>query len=217
MSARGVGNSIFVCLTLLQCARVVGTSRSCRSRRYTLSSLLLVATLSSPGPRAQHPTSHRVGRLVGCREFGYVDKFCVGADRCVRPHGNAPLFWMTDDGRMSNSLCRGGLPRPPAVTTCLSCFQCAREVGASRSCRSRRYTLSSLLSVATLSSPGPRAQHPTSHRVGRLVTDDLAFDGNKFCVGADLCACPRYVTTTGSRRIVLFDRRSRVCFVPGLQ
>ena len=115
---------------------------------------------------------------------------CVGADRCVRPHGNAPLLWMMDAGQMSNSPCRGGLPRPPAVTTCLSCFQCAREVGASRSCRSRRYTLASFLSVATLSSPGPRAQHPTSHRVGRLLTDDLAFDGNKFRVGADRCVRP---------------------------
>ena len=110
---------------------------------------------------------------------------CVGADGCVRPHGNAPLLWMMDAGQMSNSLCRGGLPRPPAITTCLSCFQLARVVGASRSCRSRWYTLVPLLSVATLSSPGPRAQHPTSHRVGRLVTDDLAFDGNKFFVGAD--------------------------------
>ena len=115
---------------------------------------------------------------------------CVEADRRVRPCRNAPLFWMTDAGQMSSSLCRGGLPRPPAVTTCLSGFQLAREVGASRSCRSRRYTLSSLLSVATLSSPGPRAQHPTSHRVGRLVTDDLAFDRNKFCVGADRCVRP---------------------------
>ena len=98
------------------------------------------------------------------------------------------------DGVSFQLLCRGGLPRPPAVTTCLSCFQCARVVGASRSCRSRRYTLSSLLSVATLSSPGPRAQHPTSHRVGRLVTDDLAFDGNEFCVGADRCVRPHRET-----------------------
>ena len=109
----------------------------------------------------------------------------VGADRRVRPHGNAPLLWMTDAGQMSNSPCRGGLPRPPAVTTCLSGFQLARVVGASRSCRSRPYTLVPLFSVATLSSPGHRAQHPTSHRVGRLGTDDLAFDGNKFRVGAD--------------------------------
>ena len=114
----------------------------------------------------------------------------VGADRCVRPHGNAPLLWMMDAGQMSNSPCRGGLPRPPAVTICLSGFQLAREVGASRSCRSRRYTLSSLLLVATLSSPGPYVQHPTSNRVGRLVTDDLAFDGNKFCVEADRCVRP---------------------------
>ena len=86
MSARGFGNSIFGCLTLLQCARVVGASRSCRSRRYTLSSLLSVATLSSPGPRAQHPTSHRVGRLVTDDLAFDGNKFCVVADRCVRPH-----------------------------------------------------------------------------------------------------------------------------------
>ena len=119
---------------------------------------------------------------------------CVEADRRVRPCRNAPLFWMTDAGQMSNSLCRGGLPRPPALTTCLSCFQLTRVVGASRSCRSRRYTLVPLLSVATLSSPGPRAQHPTSHRVGRLVTDDLAFDGNKFCVVAYRCVRPCWRT-----------------------
>jgi hypothetical protein len=96
---------------------------------------------------------------------------------------------------MSNVLCRGGLPRPPAVTDLISVDQFARVVGASRSCRSRRYTLAPLLSVATLSSPGPRAQHPTSHRVGRLVTDYLAFDGNKFCVGADRCVRPHRETT----------------------
>ena len=95
---------------------------------------------------------------------------------------------------MSNVLCRGGLPRPPAVTDLISVDQFARVVGASRSCRSRRYTLSSLLLVATLSSPGPYAQHPTSHRVGGLVTDDLAFDGNKFRVGAYRCVRPCWRT-----------------------
>ena len=85
VSARGFGNSIFGCLTLLQCARVVGASRSCRSRRYTLVPLLSVATLSSPGPRAQHPTSHRVGRLVTDDLAFDGNKFCVVADRCVRP------------------------------------------------------------------------------------------------------------------------------------
>ncbi len=117
---------------------------------------------------------------------------CVGADRCVRPHGNAPLLWMMDAGQMSNSLCRGGLPRPPAVTTCLSGFQLAREVGASRSCRSRRYTLAPFLSVATLSSPGPRAQHPTSHCVGGLVGCRESGYVDNICVGAGLCAYPRW-------------------------
>ena len=93
---------------------------------------------------------------------------------------------------MSNVLCRGGLPRPPAVTTCLSGFQLARVVGASRSCRSRRYTLAPLLSVATLSSPGPRAQHPTSHRVGGLVgCREFGYVDN-FCVGADRRVRPRW-------------------------
>ena len=73
-----------------------------------------------------------VGLAVGF-DIRFVWKFCVGADRCVRPHGNAPLLWMTDAGRMSNSLCRGGLPRPPAVTTCLPCCLLALVVGASRS------------------------------------------------------------------------------------
>ena len=104
---------------------------------------------------------------------------------------------------MSNSLCRGGLPCPPAITTCLSGFQLARVVGASRSCRSRRYTLSSLLSVATLSSPGPRAQHPTSHRVSQLV-DGCDFGCvDKFRVGEGRCACPPMPfssSVTASRR-----------------
>ena len=91
---------------------------------------------------------------------------------------------------MSNSLCRGGLPRPPAVKNCLSGCQCARVVGASRSCRSRRYTLIPLLSVTPLSSPGPRAQHPTSHRVSQLVGGCDFGCVDKVCVGADLCACP---------------------------
>jgi len=63
----------------------------------------------------------------------------------------------------------GGPPCPPVVSNCLS-LQCARVVGASRSCRSRRYTVAPFLSVATLSSPGPHAQHPTPHRDDRLVT-----------------------------------------------
>jgi hypothetical protein len=52
------------------------------------------------------------------------------------------------------------------INSC-STIQFAREVGASRSCRSRRYTLARLAMVAPLSSPGAHAQHPTSHRVGR--------------------------------------------------
>ena len=86
---------------------------------------------------------------------------------------------------MSNSLCRGGLPRQPAVKNCLSGCQCARVVGASRSCRSRRYTLLPLLSVTPLSSPGPHAQHPTSHRVSELVGEYDFGCVYKFCVGAD--------------------------------
>ena len=177
--------AITTCLSGYKFARLVGALRSCRSRRCTLAPFLSIATLSAPGPRAKHPTSHRVGGLVVGFDFGGDDEFRVGADRRVRPHGNARLLWMTDAEQMSKSLCRGGLPRPPAITNCLSGFQFAREVGASRSCRSRRYRLSSLLSVATLSSPGPHAQHPTSHRVGVLVGClEFGYVDN-FCVGAD--------------------------------
>jgi len=97
---------------------------------------------------------------------------------------------------MSSVLCRGGLPRPPVVTDLISVDQFARVVGASRLCRSRRYTLAPLLSVATLSSPGPRAQHPTSHRVVRPVTDDCTFDGCQIlCVGVDRRVRPHRKTT----------------------
>ena len=44
-------------------------------------------------------------------------KFCVGADRRVRPHRNASLSWMTPARRISNCLCRGGLPLCPPVGT----------------------------------------------------------------------------------------------------
>ena len=75
-------------------ACAVDASRSCRSRRYTLAPL---APLSSPGPRAQHPTSHRVGGLVVGFDFGGDDEFRVGADRRVHSwladnHGMAPRF-----------------------------------------------------------------------------------------------------------------------------
>ena len=39
--------------------------------------------------RPSRSTSHLASRwgVVGCSQYGYVEKFCVGADRCVRPHG----------------------------------------------------------------------------------------------------------------------------------
>ena len=55
----------------------------------TANDFRMVPPLSAPGPRAQHPTSHRVSQLVGGCDFGCVDKFRVGADRCVRPHREA--------------------------------------------------------------------------------------------------------------------------------
>ena len=41
-------------------------------------------------------------------------------------------------------------------------------MGASRACRSRRYSLTPFLPLTTLSSPGTSAQHSTAHRVVTL-------------------------------------------------
>jgi hypothetical protein len=44
-------------------ACAVDASRSCRSRRYPLTPLTLVTTLSAPGPLAQHSTARRGARF----------------------------------------------------------------------------------------------------------------------------------------------------------
>jgi hypothetical protein len=146
-------------------------------------------------PRAQHPTLPRVGQLVGGIDFGCVDKFCVGADRFVCPHGKAPLLAIAYVRQMSNSLCRGGLPRPPAITEFLIA-QYARSRGGCLALvpKSPVHTGTTECRWLTLSSPGPRTQHPTSHRVSRLLTEDLLLN-KQIRVGDDF-----------RRRIVRFIR-----------
>ncbi len=60
--------------------------------------------------RPSRSTSHLASRwgVVGCRQYGYVEKFCVGADRRVRPHGNPSLLWMMQAYRKSDCPCREG-------------------------------------------------------------------------------------------------------------
>jgi len=146
-------------------ACVVGASHSRRSRRYTLTPPIDVTTLSSPGTCAQHPTTRRVATLV-LYKLCLFGRLCVGADRRVRLRV-AMCGWLMDLGM-------------PGVGDLVE-YACV--VGASHACRSRRYTLTPPIDVATLSSPGPNALHSTARRVVRLVSDDLTFDEKKLCAG----------------------------------
>ena len=120
-------------------------------------------------------------------------------DQCVR--------WM-------NFPRRGGPLRPPAsVHVVLMNIACA--VDASRSCRSRRYSLTPLMLVATLSSPGPPAQHSTALRAPRPVWQITGIPEHQFsvrrplrvpnpehtipCRGGPLCPPAVTVVSLGSR------------------
>ena len=78
----------------MKIACAMDASHSCRSRRYSLVPLFRVATLSSPGPRAQHSSALRVVTFVGSGILGILL-----------------------DGTKSPR--RGGLPRPPVVAVCI--------------------------------------------------------------------------------------------------
>ena len=74
-------------------------------------------------------------------------------------------------GGSQNSPRRGGPLRPPArVHVVLANIACV--VDASRSCRSRRYSLTPLMLVVALSSPGPPVQHSTALRVVTFDRDE---------------------------------------------
>jgi hypothetical protein len=128
---------------MLEFARVVGASRSCRSRRYTLVPLLWVAPLSSPGPRVQHPTPHRGVRLV-----------CL----CI----NGILL----DG--THPLRRGGPPCPPAVTHFKHLSMDAMSIRSRGGCltlvpKSPVYTFKAPVGGSTfVSRPSRSTSHPAS-------------------------------------------------------
>jgi hypothetical protein len=104
-------------------ACAVDASRSCRSRRYSLTPLTMVITLSAPGPLVQHSTALRVFRFfcVDNRTAWQMQNLRVGADRRVRPHRMALLLWMSFVWRRFHNLrLRGGcltfVPKSPVST-----------------------------------------------------------------------------------------------------
>jgi|GEM_PF-2205535 len=156
-------------------ACAVDASRSCRSRRYPLTPLTMVVTLSSPGSLVQHSTARRVATF-DC-DNGAIYLPDAKTSEQGRTAVSARTCWRCCDGKRLRGRCLAFVPKSPVST---GTTNNGDDTFVSRPSRS--------------------TFHPASRCYVYLCQDTERLLGCKcLCVGEDRCALPWFTCHSRTR------------------